>query len=130
MVNFQTMIMMMNEGLHHEGLLTADKYITGTEFIILMIMEVILLIGFDLIFFKDERRVRKFLETVNEKLSLIMGLEYVILIQALFLQHERYDIVLISHIIVAAAVLFVIIIERKEFDGVREFLHEKLGWLF
>ena len=130
MVDFQTMIMMMNEGLHHEGLLTADKYITGTEFIILMIMEVILLIGFDLIFFKDERRVRKFLETVNEKLSLIMGLEYVILIQALFLQHERYDIVLISHVIVAAAVLFVIIIERKEFDGVREFLHEKLGWLF
>ena len=129
MVTFETMIMMLNEGLHHEGLLTPDRYITQTGFIAWMVEVTILLIAFDWIFFKDERHVRKFLETYNEKFPMIAGLEYVVFMQAFFLQQGRYDVVLISHSIVATAILLTIIMGSKEFEGIREFLYEKFGWL-
>ena len=130
MVTYEAMIIMLNEGLHHEGLLAPDRYITQTGFIVWMLEATILLIGFDRIFFKDERRARRFLKTYNEKFPLIAGLEYVVVMQTLFLQHGRYDVVLISHIIIATIILFAIVISRKEFDGVREYLYEKFGWLF
>ena len=83
MVNFQTMIMMMNEGLHHAGILPDDRYITGTLFVSSMVVSAVLLMALDWIVFSDESIARRYLVAMEERGFEMLVLDYLIVTQVL-----------------------------------------------
>ena len=130
MVNFQTMIMMMNEGLHHAGILPDDRYITGTLFVSSMVVSAVLLIAFDWIVFSDENIARKYLVAVGERGFEMLVLDYLVVTQIL-IQFGQFEYALtLLGMMTATFLLTYIVTTKKEFEKVRRFLDEKFGWLF
>ena len=130
MVNFQTMIMMMNEGLHHAGILPDDRYITGTLFVSSMVVSAVLLIAFDWIVFSDENITRKYLVAVGERGFEMLVLDYLVVTQIL-IQFGQFEYALtLLGMMTGIFLLTYIVTTKKEFEKVRRFLDEKFGWMF
>ena len=130
MVDFQTMIMMMNEGLHHAGILPDDRYITGTLFVSSMVVSAVLLIVFDLIVFSDENIARRYLVAVGERGFEMLVLDYLVVTQIL-IQFGQFEYALtLLGMMTGTFLLTYIVATKKEFEKVRRFLDEKFGWMF
>ncbi len=129
-VSFETMIMMMNEGMHKEGILSPDRYVTGTEFIGWMITSCIVIVLFDYLFF-DEKYNTKIVTKLDDVQIVfsMMGWGYIFFTQYLLFK-QRYDDLLIMHgIFIPFILVLYIVATKKEFEGVWRFLEEKFGWL-
>ena len=131
MVGFETMIMMMNEGMHKEGILSPDRYVTGTEFIAWMIASCIVIVLFDYLFF-DEKYNTKIVTKLDDAQIVfsMMGWGYIFFTQYLLFK-QRYDDLLITHeIFIPFILVLYIVATKKEFEGLWRFIEEKFGWLF
>ena len=131
MVSFETMIMMMNEGMHKEGILSPDRYVTGTEFIGWMITSFIVIVLFDYLFF-DEKYNTKIVTKLDDAQIVfsMIGWGYIFFTQYLLFK-QRYDDLLMTHgIFIPFTLVLYIVATKKEFDGVWRFIEEKFGWLF
>jgi len=131
MVSFETMIMMMNEGMHKEGILSPDRYVTGTEFIGWMITSFIVIVLFDYLFF-DEKYNTKIVTKLDDAQIVfsMIGWGYIFFTQYLLFK-QKYDDLLMTHgIFIPFILVLYIVATKKEFEGLWRFLEEKFGWLF
>jgi len=132
MVSFETMIMMMNEGMHKDGILSPDKYITGTGFIGWIITSFIVIVLFDYLFFDEKYDNTKIVTKLDDAqiVFAMMGWGYIFFTQYL-LSKQRYDDLLITHgIFIPFILVLYIVATKKEFEGLWRFIEEKFGWLF
>ena len=131
MVSFETMIMMMNEGMHKEGVLAPEKYITGTQFISLIIVWCIVLVLFDYFYFSEKNNVKRVARLNDEEyVFLMIGWEYVLLSQYMLHLHKYEDLLIMHGIFVPFVYVMIAVATKKEFEEVRRFIEEKFGWLF
>lgn len=131
-VSFETMIMMMNEGMHKEGILSPDRYVTGTEFIGWMIASCIVIVLFDYLFFDEKYDNTKIVTKLGdaEIVFSMMGWVYIFFTQYLLLK-QRYDDLLMTHgIFIPFILVLYMVATKKEFEGLWRFIEEKFGWLF
>ena len=132
MVSFETMIMMMNEGMHKEGILSPDRYVTTTEFIAWMIASCIVIVLFDYLFFDEKYDNTKIVTKLDDAQIVfsMMGWGYIFFTQYLLFK-QRYDDLLMTHgIFIPFILVLYIVATKKEFEGLWRFLEEKFGWLF
>lgn len=131
MVSFETMIMMMNEGMHKEGILSPEKYITGTEFIAWLIASFVVIVVFDRFFFDEKYNTKSITRPGDEEIVfLMMGWEYIFFSQYMLYRHKYEDLLIMHGVFISFAIVLNAVATKKEFEGMRRFLAEKLGWLF
>ncbi len=123
---FDKMIFNMNEGMIHAGLQNPSRYMTGFDFIVSAIVVTTIMIAFIEIVMKsdwyDERR--EFFE--DRVLKFVIALEmFLILLIALY--YQAYAQILF---VTACFNIAIIVATCKEFSGFRQWLDEKIGWLF
>ena len=122
---FHQMIFNMNEGMHHNGLLDVDRYITEFQYIASMVFTVILIYGFIEIVLKSEWFEKKRDIYYNRLIKTIFAIDVLIILSvALYL--GAY----VKILFVVATILIVLIIAMmEEFAGFRRWLDERFGWL-
>ena len=123
---FDKMIFDLNEGLDHIGLLAANHYITGFDFIMILAVTAILMIAYNKIIVWSDwyEEHQEFFQQTLPKINFVFVM-LAILVVSLYL--KAYLQILIFLI---AANIILIIATRKEFSGFREWLDKKFGWLF
>lgn len=122
MIGFETMIFDLNEGLHHSGLLSEDKYITGFRFIKEMVISTILTYAFMDMVLSHKHYSVLFEKSIPYQIMLYMML----LIGSMYYFKEYEAILLITTIFVVTFA----VATRPELEGIRRFLDKHFGWMF
>ena len=123
---FDKMIFDLNEGLQHIGILPPDRYITGFELIMSLVLTAIVMIAYNKIVVWSDW-YEEHLEFFEQRLPKINFVFVMLAILVVSLYLKAYLQILIFLI---AANIILIIATRKEFSGLREWLDKKFGWLF
>ena len=122
MIGFETMIFDLNEGLHHSGLLSEDKYITGFRFIKEMLISTILTYTFMDMVLSQKHYFALFEKSIPYQIVLYMTL----LMGSMYYFKEYEAIMLITTIFVVTFT----VITRPELEGMRRFIDKHFGWMF
>ena len=122
MIGFETMIFDLNEGLHHSGLLSEDKYITGFRFIKEMLISAILTYAFMDMVLSQKHYFTLFEKSIPYQIVLYMTL----LMGSMYYFKEYEAIMLITTIFVVTFT----VITRPELEGMRRFIDKHFGWMF
>jgi hypothetical protein len=122
MIGFETMIFDLNEGLHHSGLLSRDKYITDFIFIKKMVIATILTYAFMDMVLSHKHYFALFEKSIFYQIAIYI----ILLIGSMYYFKEYGALLLITTFIVATLVVGT----RQEFKGVRHFLNKHFGWMF
>ena len=122
MIGFETMIFDLNEGLHHSGLLSEDKYITGFRFIKEMLISTILTYAFMDIVLSQKHYFTLFVKSIPYQIGL-----YMTLFLGTMYYFKEYEAILLITIIF---VVTFTVATRQELEGIRQFLDKHFGWMF
>lgn len=122
MVGFETMIFNLNEGLHHLGLLSEEKYITGFVFIKQMVVSTILTYAF-----MDMVLSQKHYFELFEKSIPYQIIFYMTLLMGSMYYYKEYGAILL---IITIFIVVFTVATRPEFESIRRFLDKHFGWLF
>jgi len=122
---FDKMIFEMNEALQ-SGVIEHGKYIPGSLYMMSMLFSTVIMIGFFVIVLRSQW-YEEHEDFINNKISDISLPTIVFMFVLLELYYEEYDKIVVFLFFLDIAL---IIATRKEFKGFREWLGEKIGWLF
>ncbi len=122
MIGFETMIFDLNEGLHHSGLLSEDKYITGFSFIKEMLISTILTYAFMDMILSQKHYFALFEKSIPYQIVLYMAL-----LMGFMYYFKEYEAILLITIIF---VVTFTVATRPELEGIRRFLDKHFGWMF
>jgi len=122
---FDRMMFEMNEALQ-SGVIEHGKYIPGFTYIMSTLLSGVIVVGFFVIIIRSTWYEEREDFIMNNLPNIVIPIEMVLLL-LLELYLKEYDKIVIVLFFVDIALIIAV---RKEFKGFREWLDEKIGWLF